>query len=68
MLIRQNLPFLPQRIKVLNADKKRISESEGKVIKLELIIEQLMEKIEDLLTGKISKIFMMHRLMNRIEF
>ena len=44
-----------QRIKVLNADKKRIAELEAKIIKLELIIEQLLEKIEGLLHPKNSK-------------
>ena len=39
----------------MNSDKKRIAELEAKVIKLELIIEQLMQKIDDLSHTKNSK-------------
>jgi transposase len=39
----------------LNSDKKRIAELEAKVIKLELIIEKLLEKIEDLTHPKNSR-------------
>ena len=41
--------------KKLNSDKKRIAESEAKVIQLETVIEKLLDKIEDLTHRKNSR-------------